>query len=90
MGPHVTGTRQLQQFHEITALVHDDHLGGRQCREELHRHVPGAAGADDDRRRAGDQRGQRPLDRVVRREAGVGQGAALTGSKSASGTTQRA
>ncbi len=46
---------------------------GRDRVEDLDRHVPETAGADDERRRAGDELVERPLDRVVRREPRVGQ-----------------
>ena len=58
----------------VLADVERDDLGRRQGPEHLDREVAEAAHADDDRGRARDELGQRRLDRVVRREPGVGQG----------------
>jgi hypothetical protein len=55
--------------------------------EDLDGNVPQAAGPDHHCGRAPVEQVQRALDGVVRREPGVGEGAASTGSRSPSGTS---
>ena len=71
--------RRRCELQRRRAGVDRDHRRRAQRSEQLHRHVAESAHPDDDHGRPRHHQVQRPLDRVVRRQAGVGERRCLHG-----------
>lgn len=85
MRAHLNAQLPLVRGH----IQRDDPAGGERP-EQLDRDVPEATDADHRHGGAGQQAGQQGFDHVVRRQAGIGEETARTGSRPPSGSRWRA